>query len=47
VRGGHGDHRRAFVTILDNILAVGESAGSEERSGQPHLHQGNLPEGVG
>jgi hypothetical protein len=35
------------MTILDNVLNVGEKAGGEERAGRPHPHPGGLLEGAG
>jgi hypothetical protein len=35
------------LTILDNILAICDSAGGEEWTSEPHPHPGSLPEGEG
>ncbi len=32
------DFRHGFITIFDNILTVGESAGGEEQAAWPHPH---------
>jgi hypothetical protein len=45
VPGVHSNNCCRFLTILDNVLMVGESTGPEERAGRPHLHLGNLLEG--
>ncbi len=42
----YNDKRCRFLTILDNILNVGEQAGGEERAGRPHPHPGGLLEGA-
>ncbi len=34
-----------FLTIFDNVLAVGKSTSGEERAGLPHPHPGGLIEG--
>ncbi len=34
------------MTVLDNVLNVGEQAGGEERAGRPHPHPGSLLEGA-
>ncbi len=34
------------MTILDNVLNVGELAWGEERAGGPHPHPGGLLEGT-
>ncbi len=36
MRGNHSDDRLGFLTIWDNVLTVGESAGDEEQAGLPH-----------
>ncbi len=46
-RNVYNDKRRPFLTILDNVLNVGEYAGGEERAGKPHPHPGGLLEGAG
>jgi hypothetical protein len=46
VSGNHSDDRLSFLTILDNILTVGESARDEERAGWPQPQLGGLPEGL-
>jgi hypothetical protein len=33
-----------FLTILDNVLTVAESAGGEEQAGWPHHHPNDLLE---
>jgi hypothetical protein len=40
------DKRRRFMTILGNVLNVGESAEGEERVDRPHPHPGGLLEGA-
>jgi hypothetical protein len=47
VQGKHSDDRRTFLTILDNFLTVGGSAGGEKRAGGPQPQSGGLPEGGG
>jgi hypothetical protein len=47
VQSSHGYDHRGFMTILDNILTIGELATSEERAGQSHTHPGGLQEGAG
>jgi hypothetical protein len=46
-RNVYNDKRRRFLTILDNVLNVGEYTGGEERAGKPHPHPGGLLEGAG
>jgi hypothetical protein len=46
-RDVYNDKRRHFLTILDNVLKVGEYTGGEERAGRPHPHPGGLLEGAG
>jgi hypothetical protein len=36
-----------FLTIIDNILTMGESAQGEEGADQPHPHPGSLLEEMG
>ncbi len=45
--GSHGNNRCHFLTILDNVLIVSESAGGEERAGRPHPHPRSLLEEAG
>jgi hypothetical protein len=40
-------HCRGPLTISDNVLTVGESAGGEEQAGLPHPHPGGFLEGAG
>ncbi len=47
IENARGDDRCRFLTILDNVLTVGELAGGEDRFGQPHPHPGDLLEGAG
>lgn len=47
VGGGHSGDLCVFLTILDNILAICDSAGGEEWTSEPHPHPGSLPEGAG
>jgi hypothetical protein len=42
VPGDHSKDRHGFLTILDNVLTVGESAGGEERAGRPEPQSGCL-----
>jgi hypothetical protein len=44
MRGSHGNDCRVFLTILDNVLTVGESAVSEEQAFWPHSYPGGLLE---
>ncbi len=46
VHGIPSDNRQRFLTILDNVLTVGELARVEEQAGQPHPHSGD-PGGAG
>ncbi len=41
------DKRCHFLTILDNVLIVGEFSKGEKLAGRPHPHPGGLLEGVG
>jgi hypothetical protein len=47
MQGVCSDKRHCFITILDDVLTVGESAGGEEQAGQTHPHPVGLLEGVG
>jgi hypothetical protein len=47
MQGSHDEERRDFLTLLDNILTVGVSAGSEERYGRPHSQPGGRLERAG
>jgi hypothetical protein len=47
VRGICSNKRYHFLTILDNVLTVGESAGIEEKAVEPYPHLGGLLEEVG
>jgi hypothetical protein len=47
VRGIHSDDCHGFLTILDNVLTMGESAQGEEGADQPHPHPGSLLEEMG
>ncbi len=47
VTGNLSDDRRGFLTILDNVLTVGESARGEKQTDRPQLQSGGLPEGAG
>ncbi len=42
VGGGHGHVCHGFLTILDKVLTVGESAGIDERASHPHFSPGGL-----
>ncbi len=46
MRGSHGDDRRGFLTFLDNVLTVDESAGGEENAWWHHTNPGGLLEEV-
>jgi hypothetical protein len=45
VQGIRSDDCCSSLTILDNVLTVGELSGGEERAGWPHPHSGGLLEG--
>jgi hypothetical protein len=45
--GDHSNDRLSFLTILDNVLTVGESTGAKEGAGQPQPQSGGLLEGAG
>ncbi len=47
MQDSHGYDHCAFMTILDNVLTIGELASSEERAGQSHTHPGGFQEGAG
>ncbi len=47
MRDDHGNDRRDFLTILDNILTVGVWSGGEEWSCRPRCHPGGRIEGAG
>ncbi len=47
MRGVCSDKHCRFMTILDNVLNVNESAGGEELAGRPHSHRGGLLGGTG
>ncbi len=47
MRNGRGHECYGFLTILDNVLTIGESACGEELAGWPHPHLGGLMEVVG
>ncbi len=47
MRGVSGKIFCHCLTILENIVTVGELAEVEENVGWPHLHPGDLQEGVG
>jgi hypothetical protein len=47
VSGNHSNDRLGFLTILDIVSTVGESAGGNERAGWPQPQLGGLPEGAG
>ncbi len=47
MQGSHGEECRDFLTLLDNTLTVGVSAGSGERYGQPHSQPGGSLERAG
>jgi hypothetical protein len=44
---GHAHDCRDFLTILDNVLTVDKSAGSEERACRPHPPPGDRLEVAG
>jgi hypothetical protein len=47
VPGDHSDDRHSFLTIWDNILSVGGSAGGKKQASQHQPQSGGLPIGVG
>jgi hypothetical protein len=47
LQGNHSNDCHGFLTILDNILTVGESTGSEEQAGWPNPNPGGLLEDAG
>jgi hypothetical protein len=44
VLGGRIDGGCDSLTVLNNVLTVGEAAGGEERAGRLHSHSGGLLE---
>ncbi len=44
MQGARSNNRCRFLTILDEVLTTDETAGKEERAGQPHPHLGDLEE---
>ncbi len=47
MRSHHVHDHHGFMTIYDNVLTVGESAGIEERADQPHPCPGGNIDGTG
>jgi hypothetical protein len=47
VPGVHSDEHRGFLTILDNVLTVGRSAGGKKQASQYQPQSGGLPVGAG
>ncbi len=47
VIGDLSDDCHGFLTILDNVLTVGESARGEKQADQPQPQSGGLPERAG
>jgi hypothetical protein len=47
VTGDLSDDRRGFLTILDYVPTVGESARGEKQADRPQLQSGGLSEGAG
>ncbi len=45
--GNHSDGRCSFLTILDNVLTICETAGGEKRAGRPQPQSGGFPKGAG
>jgi hypothetical protein len=43
VLGDHSDDRHSFLTILDNILNVGGSAGGKKQASRHQTQSGGLP----
>ncbi len=43
VPGDHSDDRHSFLTILDNVLNVGGSAGAKSKVASIRLNQGASP----
>ncbi len=47
MRGDHSDEHCGFLTILDNVLTVGRSAGGKKQASQYQPQSGGLPVGAG
>jgi hypothetical protein len=47
MRDIHSNKYCSFLTILDNVLTVGELAGGQERDSRPHPNPGDLLGGAG
>jgi hypothetical protein len=47
VPGDHSDDRHSFLTISDNLLNFGGSAGGEKQASQHQPQSGDLPVGAG
>jgi hypothetical protein len=47
VPGNHSDDRHSFLTIWDNVLNVGGSAGGKKQASRHPPQSGGLPVGVG
>ncbi len=45
--GDHSDDRHGFLTISDNVLIAGGSAGDKKQADWPQPQSGGLPEGAG
>jgi hypothetical protein len=43
----HSNDRHGFLTILDSVVTVGESAGRKEQAGQTQPQLGGLLKGAG
>ncbi len=47
VPGDHSDDRHSFLTIMDNVLNVGGSAGGKKQASRHQTQSGALPVGAG
>jgi hypothetical protein len=47
VPGNHSNDCHSFLTISDNVLNVGGSAGGEKQASRHQPQSGGLPEGAG
>jgi hypothetical protein len=47
MRGVQSDNHNCFLTVLDNVLTVGDMAGGQQCAGAPPSHPGDPPDGGG